>query len=153
MLHKQTFINLVDGFLRPYSDNLDKFEEGLGVNIEDGWLVSTFDKVINALTDSFFETQWLDIYLSDSRTQEKREFMKDWGAINEAIYHYCFNADFGRNSKQLEGLVIISRGDNVVEKIDVTSAGELYDAIVKWINREEGYDYLMDTSTRRGRSG
>lgn len=139
MINKHTFNKLLMG-LRDYSDSLTKFEEGLQTNIEDGWLVNIFENTIEALTDSFFGDEELQVPY-----QCRGPVLgTSWDTINALIYHFCLEGDFGRNSEPLGDLLIIqNKNKEIIEKYNGYTSHELHTIICRFLNRVyEGDDPL-----------
>lgn len=155
MIGKQAFANMLDGCLKNYSEGLDKFEKGLAMRITEGWLVHIFDSMLTALTDSFFdETDAVHFTRNTDSSHIKRdcppELKRRWSDVNEILYHYCFNSDFGNRPDQCERLIVVTDEDkNEVSVWNADCAEELYDAIYVWLNNDSKYHYSLDLTTRR----
>lgn len=150
MINKHIFSNFVDDLLKNYSEGLDNFERGLGMRIHEGWLVDPFDKIISSLTDAFFTDEELDVNIyNDALTQEMTpEFDSEWCTINEIIYHYCFNSNFGEDTKQCTDLLKIKYKDGSEKRLSANNADELYDIIQIWHTRSDDNTYHLNTTVR-----
>lgn len=156
MINRIIFANLLDGMLKEYSNNFDKFESSLGVPIPDGWMVEPFDKIISSLTDACFAEEVFNsnFYLGSSDRMScctSPDAKKEWEAVNEVIYHYAFTSQFGKDPKQCERLLVRTNKDTNEETkvMSAKNASELWDVIQDWLNRDTNTDnYLLDTSWR-----
>lgn len=156
MINKYAFSSIIYA-LKSYNKGLDAFEAGLGIQINENYMVKLFDDIIEPLTDSFFNQEELEENICDIDGIHfahncNREFKDNWETINELIYHFCFNGDFGDKPEVLtERLVIKDNQGEDIESYDALTTEQLYEVIVRFLNRindsDETLTYYINCSS------
>lgn len=156
MINEYAFSSIIYA-LKSYNKGLNAFETGLGMHVNENYMVKIFDDIIEPLTDSFFSQEELEENISDVDGTHfayccNREFKDNWETINELIYHFCFNGDFGDRPEVLtERLVIKDNQGEDIESYDTLTAEQLYEVIVRFLNRindsDETLTYYINCSS------
>lgn len=143
MINKYAFSNLIYT-IKNYSEGLDKFEAGLGVQLNDNFMVLIFDELLDTITDSFFTQEEIEENICDMNGNHfaydcDPVFKHSWENINELLYHFCFTGIFGKNQKVLINILTITDNETneVLEKYNIRDTNELYDVIVRFLSRIE----------------
>ena len=123
MIDKHTFENFIK-ILESYECGVSELETTLNVTFDNNFLTHTLDKMIDALSESFFTQEQL----------KNIDYVCQIETVKDIIYHYCFTAEFGLKQDKLQRLYIENEGKGEEVSFDCTTVEQLYDIIVRYIN-------------------
>ena len=150
MIRKEEFIALVDTCMKPYCKNLDSLEEGIGVHIADGWLVTTIDIVLDTTARMCLNDELAE-QLQSKDYEISKQARLQLETVIDMIYHYSFGGEFGNKPEQLTALLVLKNKETKerVKSFDAFDASSLYDAIYTYLYDSDEYFCHIDVSTRR----
>lgn len=140
MIEKHTFCSTLNS-LKNYCGGLYELEKAINVMFDNNFLVNIIDETISTLTQSFFDTDKIEAHVDTGRLStvcDDEVFKFNYETIEELLYFFSIDGMFGEDTSILTGVYTISDDNsNTVEAFDATTPGELYEIIIKFLNRND----------------
>lgn len=150
MIEKHTFCSILYQ-LRDYWDGVQNLEKSLGTMFDNNFLTKVFDQMMTTLAKGFFSTDEINKWFVGSNslcTDCDETFEFNFETIEDLLYHYTCNSNFGREQGLMDETYIIKdTNDVIIESLDGNTPEELYDIIIKFLNRNDNNKHILDCST------
>jgi hypothetical protein len=145
MIEKHTFCDLMYQ-TKEYWDGVQNLEKSLGAMFDNNFLTKMFDKMLTTLARGFFSTDELNKFVAPCDDYDKTlEF--NFETIEDLLYHYACNSDFGREWGLMdETYVIKDKNNNILVSFDGDTPEELYDIIIKFLSRNDDNRHFINCS-------